>query len=507
MAGRWSARAGWGTAGVFGCASAAVLGLAIQARPQTTSSDVAREKLSVSGVPVAGQSRDEVKKTLDELAARLVAVPVVVTYEKRSEATTPAKLGAAVDVKGALDAVFAPPPEEESLLGRIRDRFAGPDARDIPLPVDVSDKEVAEGLMRFSVRIGAEPRNARLTKVGGKFRPTPPRPGKELDSAAVAQSLQSALDDTAFRARLAGSLGEGSDRKSWLQAQDPIRIPAALREAQPRITLDELKPITATLASFSTPLGGSSRNRVHNIELACRAVDGTVLMPGDVFSYNDTVGPRVPSAGFREAPVIIKGELQKGTGGGICQVSSTLYNTALLADLEIVRRTHHAFPVHYLPAGRDATVVDRAIDFKFKNRLEHPIAIDAKVAGRRVVFSIYGHPDDKRQVEIATSGVSRVGASVRTVSDARLPKGRRVVEKAAKDGRRVTVTRIVKKDGAVIRREVVSRDYYRSFPGVVRVGTRVVEKPKTKAPASPGPEPEEKATPSPTVRPTSTTDG
>src|SRR5205085_12487523 len=159
--------------------------------------------------------------------------------------------------------------------------------------------------------------------------------------------------------------------------------------------------------------------------------------PGDIFSYNETVGPRVPSAGFREAPVIIHGELQSGTGGGICQVSSTLYNAALLADLTIVRRSHHAFPVHYLPAGRDATVVDGALDFKFKNSLKYPIAIDAKVVKRRVVFNLYGHPDDQRQVEIASSGVSRIGAGFKTVSDSHLPAGRRIVAKKAQDGRKV----------------------------------------------------------------------
>src|SRR6185436_11587408 len=98
--------------------------------------------------------------------------------------------------------------------------------------------------------------------------------------------------------------------------------------------------------------GGSSRNRVGNIRIACKAIDGTVVLPGEVFSYNEVVGPRVPSAGYKEAPVIISGELSRGIAGGICQVSSTLYNAALLSDMAIVRRTHHGFPVHYLPAGR-----------------------------------------------------------------------------------------------------------------------------------------------------------
>ncbi|MGV3719885.1 MAG: VanW family protein, partial [Actinomycetota bacterium] len=204
--------------------------------------------------------------------------------------------------------------------------------------------------------------------------------------------------------------------------------------------------------------------------------DGAVLLPGDVFSYNDTVGPRVASAGFKEAPVIVRGKLEPGTGGGICQVSSTLYNASLLADLEIVRRRHHAFPVAYVPAGRDATVVDGVIDFRFKNRLKHAIAIDSKVVGGRVIVHLYGHDDDKAEVTVVSGRVSTIGAGVKTVPDPRLAKGRRVVVEPARSGKRVTVSRIVKRAGQAVRKEVVSRDYYRPFDGVVRVGTRSVAK-------------------------------
>jgi vancomycin resistance protein YoaR len=472
-----------------------VLLLAMPPKPAEAGQGAVREKVSVAGIGVGGLSQEDLKKLVGELAARLEGLPVVVSLGSRSEKSTAGKLGANVDAEAAIAAALTAPAEAPSLIDRIREKFTGPEPLDVPLNLTVDKKATSRTLARFSIRVGAEPRNARLTKIGGRFVPRAPKPGKVLNTTAIAKALQEALDASELRSRIVASLEEQPQRPAWLQSQEPLTIEGAVREGRPRISLEELKPITARLVTFRTGLGRSSRNRVHNISLACKAIDGTVLLPGDVFSYNEIVGPRVPSAGFKEAPVIIRGELQPGTGGGICQVSSTLYNAALLADLKIVRRSHHAFPVHYLPAGRDATVVDGSIDFRFRNSLEHPIAIDAKVSGGSVTFNIYGHPGDKREVQLSTSGHASVSAGVQTISDPRLPKGRRVVEKRAKSGLRVTLTRVVKKDGQVLRTEVVSRDYYRPFNGVVRVGTAAAAKKPDKTPAADPAHPDEKPTP------------
>jgi len=476
----------WGAGSIIGCAALLTVGMTVSARSQPEQGGAARANVSLAGVPVAGKPREEVERLAKGLADRLLAYPVAFRYQKRVERTTPRRLGAAVDTAAAVNAVFAPPPAE-GLIQQIRTRLSGPEPVDVPLPLAVSEDAVKKALMRFSIRIGTDPRDARFTTVKGKRTAIPPKPGKELDFAAAAQAVQVALDAADLRSRAAASLSSEQDVSAWVKEQAPVELKVSLREAQPRITLEMLEPISATLATFSTGLGASSRNRVHNVRLACKAIDGAVLLPGDVFSYNETVGPRLPSAGFREAPVIVRGELQQGTGGGICQVSSTLYNAALLSDMQILRRSHHAFPVHYVAAGRDATVVDGSIDFRFKNRLDHPVAIDAKVVGRRVAIAVFGHPDDKRSVDLVRSGISGIPAGMNTKSDARLPRGRRIVEKRAKSGRRVTLTRIVKKDGEVVRREVVSRDYYRPFSGVIRIGTAQIRKPSAASKPAPSP--------------------
>jgi vancomycin resistance protein YoaR len=189
----------------------------------------------------------------------------------------------------------------------------------------------------------------------------------------------------------------------------------------------------------------------------------------------------------------VHGELVPGIGGGICQVSSTLYNAVLRSDLKIVRRSHHAFPVHYLPAGRDATVVDGAIDFQFQNSTGAPIYIIGSAHGGRLAFTLLGKRIPGQEVRIELANHTIQPASTETRSDPTLPAGRRVVKTPGHRGHRVTVYRVVKVNGQLVKRELISRDRYRPFPTVVLVGTRraaphipkpAPTAPPTQAPAS-----------------------
>jgi len=146
---------------------------------------------------------------------------------------------------------------------------------------------------------------------------------------------------------------------------DVIKIPVTV--TPPEITLEQVKSelFPDLLGRYTTSFNAGDTSRSYNIRLACQKINEVVLGPGDVFSYNDTVGPRTVAAGFRTANVYVGNKVEPGIGGGICQVSSTLFNAAVLADLNIVYRTNHSLPVSYVPLGRDATVSYGSIDFKF----------------------------------------------------------------------------------------------------------------------------------------------
>lgn len=144
------------------------------------------------------------------------------------------------------------------------------------------------------------------------------------------------------------------------------------------------------LSSYSTRYNSRDRDRTTNLILASNKINGTVLMPGETFSYNQVVGARTIAAGYKEAPIYVQGQVVDGLGGGICQITSTLYNAVLYANLDIVERSNHQFVPSYVTASRDATVVYGSIDFKFRNNRDYPIKLICSVANGVATFQIFG---------------------------------------------------------------------------------------------------------------------
>lgn len=163
------------------------------------------------------------------------------------------------------------------------------------------------------------------------------------------------------------------------------------------------------VASYVTTLRGRTESQVFNVRLAARKINGVVLQPGGTFSFVKTVGPWTADVGYRKAPVSYDGELVRSWGGGVCQLSSTLYNTALLAGLEIVERHRHHWPARYAPLGRDAAVAYYDIDLRFRNTLSAPVRIVAEIEGENLVVRMLStaRPDGVVRIESEMRSVSR----------------------------------------------------------------------------------------------------
>ena len=174
-----------------------------------------------------------------------------------------------------------------------------------------------------------------------------------------------------------------------MDQKEGARALAYTREVPAEVTKTALKQTTEEIARFTTSFAASEQNRRHNLTLAATAIAGTVLLPDETFSFNDTVGERTGERGFKEAGVVVNGEFQKGVGGGVCQVSTTLYNAVLLAGLKVETAAAHSIPVSYVPLSRDCTV-SSAIDFRFKNDTAHPLYVAAEVKGGGLTFVLYG---------------------------------------------------------------------------------------------------------------------
>lgn len=251
------------------------------------------------------------------------------------------------------------------------------------------------------------------------------------------------------------------------------------------------------LATYSTTYSTRNVNRSTNIRIASQKINGTVIMPGETFSYNTTVGKRTAAAGFKSAAVYSGGKVTEGIGGGICQVSSTLYNSVLLSNLEIVERYNHGFNPGYVPAGRDATVSWGGPDFKFKNNRDYPIKIVCSGTNGKIKVDIYGLKKENDYTVEIQSYITRYIA-YRTIEekDPTLAKGQTKVIESGSNGCQSVCYRILKQNGKVISKTLLSKDTYNPHNKIVAVGTKEVAKPATPPATTPTTKPETPTTPS-----------
>ena len=230
------------------------------------------------------------------------------------------------------------------------------------------------------------------------------------------------------------------EAKTMLQEdKDEYSIP--LKVLYPSVTTNMLgtEAFPNLLSQYSTRYSTRDQKRTTNLKLAANKINGTVLMPGETFSYNKVVGERTIAAGYQEAPIYVSGKVVDGLGGGICQITTTLYNAVVYANLDIVERSNHQFVPSYAPASRDATVVYGSIDFKFKNNRDYPIKIVCSVQNGIANFQIYGlKTDNDYEVTISNRITS-------TTSNA-------IYSEAYK---------ILKQNGQVVSSSLLSQDVYK----------------------------------------------
>ncbi|MDD3705039.1 MAG: VanW family protein [Clostridiaceae bacterium] len=253
-------------------------------------------------------------------------------------------------------------------------------------------------------------------------------------------------------------------------------IELAVDVTEPEIKSSDLKNIKDNLGEYSTKFNAADVDRTHNIKIATSSASHLLVKPGEVFSLNKSMGPRLAKFGYKEANVIINNELVPGIGGGICQVSSTLYNAALLSNMKIVERKSHSLPSSYIALGRDATISENYIDLKFENNSKYPIYIYGEVKGSWVKFSIYGNDESQgRTVKIKTEVTKVTSPQINIIEDPTLPEGTEIEEKKAYTGYVVKSYRVVMQDGKEISSEELPLSVYRVVNGVKRVGTMKAE--------------------------------
>lgn len=256
----------------------------------------------------------------------------------------------------------------------------------------------------------------------------------------------------------------------------PQRLSVTLLDLPPHITTEAVKTLAfdGIVGEYSTKFNPGEINRSANLAAAAKAVDQKLLQPGEIFSFNDTVGPRTPETGYKDAYIIVNNKFVLGTGGGICQVTSTLYNTAILADLEIVSRVHHDIAVAYVPLGQDATVNYPSLDFKFKNNTQSLIYIRSYVHQGTLTVQLYGKKTGKT-VRFVHETLGEKAFTTENVEDPALPKGQTVQDQAGHNGYTVKSWKIVKDPQGNETETLLGVDEYAPANRIVRVGTKDIQ--------------------------------
>lgn len=269
--------------------------------------------------------------------------------------------------------------------------------------------------------------------------------------------------------------GVPMDEAQKIISEDKEEYTIPLKITVPKKTIKDLgeEAFPDQLATFSTIYDASNNNRSTNIELAAKKINGTVVMPGENFSFNTVVGKRTIEAGYKEGTAYIGGKVVPDVGGGVCQVSSTLYNTALLANLEIVERSNHMFLTGYVAASRDATVYYGSLDFIFKNTRSYPIKIVASANNGVCKISMYGIKEETEyEVIIQSKVTSYINYTTTYKNDATLAEGKEVVEQSGANGCRSEGYRILKLNGKVVSQTLLSKDTYSAKQQIIRRGTK-----------------------------------
>jgi len=307
---------------------------------------------------------------------------------------------------------------------------------------------------RLEKQIDRAPMDATFAVVGNRISVVPARPGLGLDVPRAAAAVLAAASRPAGRV---------------------VRLPLAVAQPKRSTAAAQAMGITGVVGTYETFYGGEA-NRIHNVQLVAHLVDNKLIAPGTTFSFNGTTGERSAAKGFLEAPVIVNGELQTGLGGGVCQVSTTVFNAAFEAGLPITARTNHALYISHYPLGRDATVNYPDVDLKFVNDTGHWLLLRTWVGASSLTVSLYGTPAHRRVESIAQPLRYLAAPHVQKTVDATLKPGQVVVDDPGVPAQSTSVERKVYAAGGKLLSDATWYSSYRSEPKIVRVGPKKPKK-------------------------------
>lgn len=409
--------------------------------------------VTIEGVDVSGLSKDAATDLLTGTHGKDASTQTLVLfYENEEWNYTFQEIGAKFQVEKAVDEAYQ--------LGRTGTEKENmkvvasllKEGKDIPLEFSYDEIKMQDILIDVAAAFDKEAQNSTLSRSNGRFTITKEVQGRKMDVGATMLNVDGVM-----------------------QTMKSGRAAIVANTTEPDITYEENQYVTDLIGSFSTKYTAYDKNRNTNLVVGCKYINGTIIAPDEVFSASAGLGEQTYARGYRDAGVYVNGKVEAGMGGGVCQITSTLYNAAIYAELGIAERSPHSMTVGYVPLGRDAAIAGNYKDLKIKNNTGYPVYLEAYASNGVLQINLYGHEvhEAGRKVEFETVYEATIEKPQEIVKeDPEKPEGEREVTSKGRTGAKVSVFKKVFENGKQVSRERFSSSSYRAVADEVTVGTK-----------------------------------
>ena len=405
--------------------------------------------VSTFGVELEGLRKEEAREILQPIVSKMIDSPRILVFEDKEFKFIPHKeLSAFIDLNWVVEETYSIA-RTGNIFRRLKDRIVvWRKGCEVSFQAEFNPQKFEDFQNKISSLINRMPRDAYVE-----------------DNRIIESKIGVKLNLERFKEEINKTLINLDEEKYILN------IPVIT--VDPKITTQNILTelvINGELGTYPTSLENKEENTIYNIKLASEVINGILVKPQEIFSFNKYVGPAEKADGYKESTIIANGVFVNGYGGGICQVSSTLYNAALLANLPIVERYNHSVygeATKYVPLGQDAAIFYGFKDLRFKNNSDHAIVIFSKVFRDTLQVSIFGGNEDKAEVEIISKDKKVIDYQIIREKDPKLKANQEIIVQEGVPGYQIKTYRIVRKDGKE-KIEFLAEDTYKSVPMIIK---------------------------------------
>lgn len=482
----------------------------------TLSNDKITSGVSIEGIEISGLTKQEAQAKLELIYNEKKEKEIDLTYEDYETSLNPTMMEVNYEIEKAVNEAYLVGRKENIFLSNYDVLFTLIGKKNINVEMNLNEEVTKQTIDGFTVSLPGVVLESSYSVEGDELIITKGKKGVVIDTEKLLEKVKESLKDiTNNENHIEIPVKEKepelididkiheeicTEAKDAYYTKDPYVVypevegvsfdleaaRALLAEekeeyiikltiTKPKVTLDQIgdEAFPDRVGTCTTRYDVRDVDRSTNLVIACQKLNGKVILPGETFSYNKTLGERTLAAGYKNGKVYEGGKVVDGIGGGICQISSTLYNAILNANLQPVERRNHQFVTSYIEAGKDATVVYGLTDFKFKNTRKYPVKIVASAKAGIATVSIYGIKEENEYtIKISTKVISTIAPSTQYIEDSTLPVGTEQVKQKGANGMK-TETYITKSlNGKVVSTTLLSRDTYDAMSKIIVKGTK-----------------------------------